>query len=223
MQIWTPQIIRIDGIWVIKMSFHTDTIRDRIRTRIFAFCFQTCCLPFVIWIYTSGSSLLFLLHPFITQNYSGYFFLRSYSRHAVWASAWNAISIAWVSADSFTVQSINEQGNSKEVGMRVNASNLFFSPYFLFNPRLRTCSLIFREREKERQTSTSCLLYMPWLGSNPQRRYVPWQRIKLANFRCSVRHSNQLSHLAGTGPYFYKYCILPCMMHTFLPKLLREE
>lgn len=74
LQIWTPQIIKINSIWVIKMPFHTDIIEDISRTRIFAFCFQTCCLAFAIWIYTSVSSLLFLLHPFIIQNYSGIFF-----------------------------------------------------------------------------------------------------------------------------------------------------
>lgn len=100
--------MRIDYIWKIKwLALLTHLVSDRIRSKISAFCFQTCCLPFVTWVCISVSSLLFLLHPvepgsraydvsslrdeFITQNY---FRQQSHSRHIGWESIWNAVSNA---------------------------------------------------------------------------------------------------------------------------------
>ena len=66
-----------------------------------------------------------------------------------------------------------------------------------------------REREKqtekhqcERETFIGLLLHVPWQVSNLQPRSVPWLADKPATFWCTMRCSNQLSHLARASELF---------------------
>ena len=82
----------------------------------------------------------------------------------------------------------------------------------------RFLKLIFRERgrkgerkrkgeehECERETSISCLLYAPWLGTNPQPSYVPWPGIEPVPLWCTGWSFNQHSHPAGEKPSIFNH------------------
>ena len=88
---------------------------------------------------------------------------------------------------------IFEQSFNVQKLKRVKAAFSFFSPSFLegldflfsfsfFNPHLRTCLLIFTERERNihviRDKSIGCFCNVPQPELIPQPRQVPWGRIQ---------------------------------------------
>ena len=102
------------------------------------------------------------------------------------------------------------------------------------------CLLIFIERKRggkegqkhqcERETSTGCLLYAPWLGPNLQPWHVPWLRIKPATFHfvgCPINwdtQSRQHSLFLLCFLFIYFFCpviwILPCYLFKIIPTKL---
>ena len=68
-----------------------------------------------------------------------------------------------------------------------NLMNIGQLKAFKKNPHLRICVLIC---ERDQETLTACLTYMPYWKSNPQSRCVPWLGIEPATFWCMGQRSN---------------------------------